>query len=61
MKTWAVICRSLGAGLGEVHIEPLNDLKPHEHCETCWCLPTLDEDRAWVHHSADGREKKELN
>ena len=53
---WAVVCTPEG----EIHIEPLSDREPHEHCETCWCQPTIEDD-AWVHHSADGREKKELN
>ncbi len=41
-----------------VHVVPLNDLREHDSCATCWCNPTEDDEvpGVFVHHSMDGRE-----
>ena len=53
MKEWAVIV--------EKHIVPLDDEQEHITDVSCWCGPTQDRDdkHMYVHHSADGREKRE--
>lgn len=40
------------------HIVPIDDLRPHEASVSCWCHPTVDEERSdvYVHHSMDQRE-----
>jgi hypothetical protein len=55
--------------MGDVHVLPIGDLRPHEETRTCWCRPwvwhdpdTIDVDVAGVgglliiHHAADGRD-----
>jgi len=43
---------------GDLHVLPLDDLRPHIEDEGCWCNPTEDDD-VWVHHSLDRREDYE--
>jgi hypothetical protein len=40
------------------HVVPIDDLRPHESSQTCWCKPTQDEDEptVWIHNSMDRRE-----
>ncbi len=45
--------------LTECHASPINDTKPHENCEDCWCGPASDDGFVWVHVSADRREEYE--
>ena len=44
-----------------MHIIPLEDLRPHEPCAECWCVPTEDDEEPdiWLHHALDGRERYE--
>ena len=45
------------------HVVPLHDLLEHVERVDCWCGPTVSTDlgyaRVLVHHSADGRERRE--
>lgn len=41
---------------GILQVAPLNDLRPHEPDERCWCRPTRDEDDFLVHNALDARE-----
>lgn len=42
-----------------LHVIPVDDLRPHTASADCWCSPTLlRSEPVYVHHSADGREKK---
>ena len=42
------------------HIYPVEDLKPHEMTDTCWCNPTVDdEDDIVIHNAMDRREEFE--
>lgn len=41
--------------VGERHVIPQRDLKPHAESCQCWCKPT-DDDGVWVHNSMDRRE-----
>ena len=41
--------------VGDRHVLPQEDLRPHEAAESCWCRPT-DDDGVWVHHAMDRRE-----
>jgi hypothetical protein len=43
---------------GDLHVVPLDDLRPHVESDICWCNPT-DDDGLWVHHSLDRREEYE--
>ncbi len=46
-----------------IHVLPLNDVKDHELCTTCECLPAIHEEEGEmvvVHNSFDGREYIEL-
>ena len=40
---------------GSRHVIPLDDLKPHEPNDECWCGPAYD-DGVFVHRSMDQRE-----
>jgi len=43
-----------------LHVEPINDLRPHTSTKDCWCSPTLhDEAEVYIHHSMDRREEYE--
>lgn len=37
-------------------VTPIDDLKPHQEGEGCWCKPFMDGE-VLVHNSLDGREK----
>ena len=39
-------------------VMPVDDLKPHEFGDWCWCGPTWNDD-VLVHHSMDRREEYE--
>ncbi len=43
---------------GVCHVVPKKDDQAHTINDVCWCDPTSD-DGVMVHHSADGREKRE--
>jgi len=45
----------------DCHVIPVDDTKPHETTENCWCAPVRDDEPpyALIHNSADGREKFE--
>ena len=43
---------------GERHVTPLDDLRPHDEAQDCWCGPT-DDDGVLVHHALDRREEYE--
>ena len=46
----------------EVHVLPVADIVTHEETTDCPCGPTIqerDDGRIVVHHSLDGREKRE--
>jgi len=51
----------LTQGNGEIHVTPLDDLRPHDHSPRCWCCPVEDsqEPDVWTHNSMDGREAYE--
>ena len=42
----------------DLHVVPINDLKPHFDSSTCPCMPRLfvELGRIWIHNSWDGRE-----
>jgi len=45
--------------MSDVHVLPLNDLKPHEESRQCECRPRVEkqgEGTVVVHNSWDGRE-----
>jgi hypothetical protein len=43
----------------EVHVVPINDLRPHaEECD-CWCHPVEYEPNTWGHFALDRREDYE--
>ena len=44
-----------------IHVVPLNDLRPHDVENPCWCVPThnLDEPCVLIHHAMDRREEHE--
>jgi hypothetical protein len=44
--------------MGDEHIEPINDLRPHT---LCWCRPRRDREApsVIVHNAMDGREAHE--
>jgi hypothetical protein len=48
-------------GRSDFHIIPLDDLREHDECKSCWCNPTLDTDCAEVviHNAMDQRESYE--
>ncbi|GAB0057432.1 hypothetical protein SIID45300_01760 [Candidatus Magnetaquicoccaceae bacterium FCR-1] len=60
LEAGGVVCWGLEWGLDDCqHIVPLNDMRPHDRTETCWCRPVADDDGLvviWAHNSADGRE-----
>lgn len=39
----------------QVHVMPVNDLRPHDESLQCWCRP-VDDAGVVVHNSMDGRE-----
>jgi len=43
---------------GERHAIPIDDLRPHDETEACWCAPFADRE-VIVHNSMDLREKYE--
>ena len=45
------------------HVIPVDDLRPHDPSQSCWCRPYLDadDDRVIVHNSMDGREMIECS
>ena len=45
----------------ELHVCPVNDLRPHEVTRQCWCRPKEDAEESLliVHNSMDGRENYE--
>lgn len=53
MKGWEVIV--------EKHVVPQDDLREHITDVSCFCFPTQDsaDPYLYVHHAADGREKRE--
>lgn len=42
----------------EIHVTPVDDLRPHDYTSKCWCRPDEDptEPDVWFHNSLDGRE-----
>lgn len=42
----------------EIHITPVDDLRPHDFTSKCWCRPVEDDEEpdVWSHNSLDGRE-----
>jgi hypothetical protein len=46
-------------GVGEVHVTPSWDTRPHTLSEDCGCRPHLDQYLQRMHNSFDGREKYE--
>lgn len=44
----------------DVHVLPVNDLRPHEVSRSCWCRPFEDDD-VWIHQALDRRETAELH
>ncbi len=49
----------------DIYVVPVNDAIEHEEHRGCWCRPSVTEDEGAsavvVHHSADGRERAELD
>ena len=47
--------------LNQLHVVPIDDLRPHECAADCWCRPTQDTERedVFLHHALDGRERYE--
>ena len=43
---------------GQKAVLPVDDMKPHEPGEGCWCHPTWEDD-VLVHHAMDKREDYE--
>ena len=45
----------------EIHVTPVDDLRPHDYTSKCWCRPVEDvaEPDMWMHNSLDGREEFE--
>ncbi len=43
---------------GQTQVTPVDDLKPHESGEGCWCHPFWEDD-ILVHNSMDKREEWE--
>ena len=45
----------------EIHVTPVNDLKPHLESADCWCRPVRDDEEPAVviHNSMDQREAHE--
>ncbi len=45
----------------EIHVVPVDDLRPHEPAATCWCHPEEEGDEPcnWAHNSLDGRDAYE--
>lgn len=48
--------------MADVHVLPIDDLRPHEETRDCWCHPDTQREPyeeagiVVVHHSLDGRE-----
>jgi hypothetical protein len=45
----------------DIHVLPVDDLRPHVETRDCWCRPRVEQDPHMVialviHESADGRE-----
>lgn len=53
---WVVLARN---DIYSTHIVPINDMRSHRSDHSCWCEPVLNDEQAWVHNSADGREEYE--
>lgn len=47
--------------MSDIHVVPIDDLKPHEQCDRCWCRPRRDDEEpaVVVHNSMDQRETYE--
>lgn len=49
--------------MDDIHIHPVDDLIDHDIASRgCWCHPALDDECGTIlviHHSADGRERRE--
>ena len=45
----------------EIHVAPMDDLRPHDFTSKCWCRPVEDMEHVdvWTHNSLDGREAYE--
>lgn len=47
----------------DIHVSPVDDLKPHELGTECWCMPTLETTESGtiivIHNSMDKREEFE--
>lgn len=45
----------------DVHVLPINDLRPHDQSTECWCRPRRDDDepRVVIHNAMDQRETYE--
>lgn len=46
-------------GENDLHVTPIDDLRPHEDASTCWCKPKENEPGVWTHNALDGRESYE--
>lgn len=47
--------------MNDIHVLPIDDLRPHERSDRCWCRPKRDDEepRVVVHTSMDQRETYE--
>lgn len=45
----------------DIHLTPVDDLRPHDFTSMCWCRPVEDveEPDLWHHNALDGREAYE--
>lgn len=51
-------------GTLDLHVVPIRDLVPHAESDACWCQPQIErvhDQRVIVHHSADGREDRDVD
>ena len=46
---------------GDLHVTPVDDLRPHEVCCRCWCRPVRDAgtNEVVLHQALDQRERYE--
>lgn len=52
----------LSSNSEDLHVVPVNDLREHVLCRSCWCHPTVDTDGGEdvvIHNALDQREKYE--
>lgn len=52
--------------MGDGHVYPVDDLRPHEMIRRCWCKPVEDDESVignsiWVHNALDRRQQKGTN